>query len=30
MVECFAEAVGVVAVVGTECIGECVAFGFEH
>ncbi len=30
VVECFAEAVGVVAVVGAECVGECVAFGLEH
>ena len=30
MVEGFAEAVGVVAVVGAEGVGEGVAFGFEH
>lgn len=30
MVEGFAEAVGVVAVVGVEGIGEGVALGLEH
>ncbi len=28
--ECFAEAVGIVAVVGAECVGEGVALGLEH
>ena len=30
VVERLAEAVGVVAVVGAECVGEGVAFGLEH
>lgn len=30
MVESLAEAVGVVAVVGAECVGEGVAFRLEH
>lgn len=30
MVECFAESVGVVAVVGVEGVGEGVALGLEH
>lgn len=30
MVECLAEAIGVVAVVGAEGVGEGVALGLEH
>lgn len=30
MVVCFAEAAGKIAIVGFECVGKCIAFGFEH